>query len=343
PLLADVGEIRRAAGRAAGLVRQLLAFSRKQKAALEVVDLNGIIRNMEMMLDRLIGEDIEMVMELAEGLLPVRVDSGQIEQVAVNLVVNGRDAMPLGGRIIVRTEVVELGEGVLPPQTQAHAGLFACLTVTDSGRGMSKEVIDKAFEPFFTTKEVGKGSGLGLAVAYGIVEQHGGWIRIDSELGKGTSFRVYLPLHARDEVTAPVKDDAGKQPPQGHQERILLVEDQEEVLQVALSMLEGNGYQVLAAATMAEAVMLFEQQGESIDLLFSDIVLPDGNGLLLEERFRARKPGLPVLMSSGYVDDRMQLALLQERRLPFLQKPYTMEALLAAVRQVLAAANGHLS
>ena len=333
PLRGDVGEIRRAAGRAAALVRQLLAFSRKQKAAFAVVDVNGLIRNMQKMLYRLIGEDITLVMQLADHELKIRADSGQLEQIAVNLVVNARDAMPGGGKIVVRTEQVAVDERFCRRHPDAVAGRFVLISVRDEGTGMDKEVMEKVFEPFYTTKDVGKGSGLGLAVVYGIVDQHGGWIDLQSEVGQGTVFNVYLPLCAEAVEPAPEFKDDGAQPGAG--ECILLVEDQEEVRRVAVNMLEANGYRVLTAATLAEAEAVFAREKEHIDLLFSDIVLPDGSGILLEERFRAVQPYLPVLMSSGYADDKMQWSLLQKRKLPFLQKPYTLDGLLRAVRQAL--------
>ncbi|MDH4322069.1 MAG: ATP-binding protein, partial [Desulfobulbaceae bacterium] len=333
PLRSDVGEIRRAAGRAAALVRQLLAFSRKQKAAFAVVDVNGLIRNMQKMLYRLIGEDISLEMQLPDQELNIRADSGQMEQIVVNLVVNGRDAMPGGGKIVVGTGQIEVDERFCRRHPDAVPGRFVLISVRDEGTGMDKEVMEKVFEPFYTTKEIGKGSGLGLAVVYGIVEQHGGWIDLQSEVGKGTVFNVYLPLSAEAVALAPECKDDDVQPGAG--EWILLVEDQEEVRQVAVNMLEANGYRVLTAATLAEAEAVFAREKDHIDLLFSDIVLPDGSGIMLEERFRAVRPQLPVLMSSGYADDKMQWSLLQKRKLPFLQKPYTLDALLRAVRQAL--------
>ena len=334
PLRGDVGEIRRAAGRAAALVRQLLAFSRKQKGALSVVDLNGLIRNMQKMLTRLIGEDISLDIQLAAQALTVRADPGQLEQIAVNLVVNGRDAMPAGGRIVIRTEQIDADERFCRRHPEAAHGRFALVSVRDEGEGMAREVMDKVFEPFYTTKEVGKGSGLGLAVVYGIVDQHGGWIDLQSEVGKGSVFNVYLPMFAG--PVEPERKIVEEVAQRGGGERILLVEDQEEVRRVAITMLEANGYQVFTAASLAEAEDVFAREKDHIDLLFSDIVLPDGSGIMLEERFRAVRPDLPVLMSSGYADDKMQWALIQKRNLPFLQKPYTLNALLRAVRQALA-------
>ncbi|MDH3359235.1 MAG: ATP-binding protein [Desulfobulbaceae bacterium] len=329
----DVGEIRRAAGRAAVLVRQLLAFSRKQKGVLAVIEVNQLIGNMQKMLDRLIGEDISMDIQLATDKLLVRVDPGQIEQVAVNLVVNSRDAMPDGGNIFISTEEVVVDAQLCLRHPGAKPGRFVLMTIRDEGVGMDKELVSKVFEPFYTTKEVGKGSGLGLAVVYGIIEQHNGWIELSSEVGKGTEFKVYLPLYDGVEKAKTRKEKGDI--PLGAGERILLVEDQPEVMKVAVSMLEQNGYKVVTAASLAEAEEVFAREKDSIDLLFSDIVLPDGSGIMLEERFRALRPDLPVLMSSGYADDKMQWSLIQKRNLPFLQKPYTLEALLRSVSQVL--------
>ena len=334
PLAGDVGEIRRAAVRAAALVRQLLAFSRKQKAVPHVVvDLNALLRNMRNMLVRLIGENIRLTVEPSGGQLPVQVDPGQIEQVVVNLVVNSRDALPRGGEIVIRTEVA-VADAASGHPSGVDSRRFARLTVRDTGEGMAQEVLDKVFEPFFTTKDVGKGTGLGLSVVYGIVKQHGGWIDVESGPGAGTAFMVCLPLH---EGTVESDDhvDGGVALPPGRGEKILLVEDQEEVRRVVISMLEGNGYQVLSAATLAEAGVVYEREQGQVDMLLSDIVLPDGSGLLLAERLLLTRPDLPVLMSSGYADERRQWSLLQERRLPFLQKPYSREKLLLTVRQVL--------
>ncbi len=338
PLRSDVSEIRRAAGRAATLVRQLLAFSRKQKAAFSNVDINDLIRNMQKMLGRLIGEDISMEMQLAVQNLPVLADPGQIEQVVVNLVVNGRDAMPAGGKIVISTEKVVIDESYCSLSAKVVSGCFVLLSIRDEGDGMDNELMGKVFEPFYTTKEVGKGSGLGLAVVYGIVDQHGGCIDIKSEVGQGTVFNVYLPLHDGADGLKHKKEDDGVAPGAG--ELILLVEDQEEVQRVAIAMLEGNGYQVCTAASLAEAEEVFAREKDKIDLLFSDIVLPDGSGIVLEEIFRASRPGLPVLMSSGYADEKMQWTLIQKKNLPFLQKPYSLEALLKAVQLALAGSGG---
>ncbi len=333
PLRAEVGEIRRAAARAAALVRQLLTFSRKQKTSPQVVDLNILLRDMAQMVDRLIGEDVELVMELAGTRLPVRVDPAQVEQVVMNLVINSRDAIVEGGRITITTEEVTVDAEFCRQFVDAAPGRFVRMTVRDNGFGMTQEVIDKIFEPFFTTKEVGKGTGLGLAVVYGIVKQHGGWLNVSSEVGVGSAIAVYLPQREW-EPPAPLAADglAGK----GGGEGILLVEDQEEVRRVAAEMLVASGYRVLSAASRAEAEALIAAEGDAIELLFCDIVLPDGNGFQLVERLRQLRPGLPVLMCSGYADDKAQSALLAERRLPFLQKPYSMAGLLAAIRQVLA-------
>ena len=336
PLAGDVGEIRRAASRAAALVRQLLAFSRKQKGIPAVIEINQLICNMQKMLDRLIGEDITMEMHFSADKLLVRADPGQLEQVMVNLVVNSRDAMPAGGKIFVSTEEVSLDERYCRHHRNAAPGRFVLMTVRDEGVGMDKELVAKVFEPFYTTKEVGKGSGLGLAVVYGIVDQHSGWIDLQSEVGNGTVFQVYLPLH-EGEAELKVKEEDGEILA-GAGERILLVEDQSEVRHVVVSMLEKNGYRVVTAASLAEAEEVFAREKDTIDLLFSDIVLPDGSGILLEERFRFQRPGLPVLMSSGYADDKMQWELIQKRNLPFLQKPYPLDSLLRSIRQALSEA-----
>lgn len=332
PLRRDAEEITRAGGRAASLTRQLLAFSRKQVLQVQVLDLNVVIVNTEKMLRRLVGEDIQLVTDMDPDLPRVKADAGQMEQVIMNLVVNARDAMPQGGRLVIRTGEVNVDIADCARSPRVRPGRFVCLSVQDSGIGMSPETIEHLFEPFFTTKE--HGTGLGLAVVYGIVHQHGGWIDVESEPGRGTVMHICLPP-----VEEIPKDDVIEGPSvfelQGHGEGILLVEDEAEVRRFASRVLGEQGYEVFAAARVDEALRIYEQQRNRIDLIFSDVVLPDGNGLQLVDSLLAANNGLSVLLSSGYIDHKSQSSVIRERGHRFLQKPYTLPELFAAVQEAI--------
>jgi PAS domain S-box-containing protein len=336
----DVLEIERAARRATELTRQLLAFSRRQMIEPRVVDLNQLVENTEKMLRRLIGEDVQLVTELQADLDRVRVDPGQIEQVLMNLTVNARDAMPAGGRLTITTNsIVFLKEDALLVPEARH-GRFVCLALSDTGLGMSKQVLEHIFEPFFTTKGAGKGTGLGLSVVYGIVRQHDGMIHVYSQVGEGTTFRIYLPVFE----SAEAESVEGTRPAEGvatalygKGERLLLVEDEDGVRDFAIRTLRRYGYDLLVASSLEEARQLFSEGPDGIDALFTDVVLPDGNGLDLAEELRARKPGLRLLFSSGYMDDKSRWPMIRDRGYRFLQKPYPIQDLLAALREVLSA------
>ena len=326
PRRQDAEEIRKAAERAATLTRQLLAFSRRQIFQPQVLRLNEIVSNIEKMLGRLIGEDIELVTMLDPTLCAVKADPGQIEQVIMNLVVNAHDAMPEGGKLTIRTENVILNEE-LPK--------FVCLSVQDTGIGMDEEVRQHLFEPFFTTKEVGKGTGLGLAVAYGIVTQHGGWIQVDSEPGRGSLFRVYLPVSAAEEEETEAAEAISPEELRGSGQRILLVEDEQSVRDAVQRALEENGYIVFAAADATEATDIYDQEKEKLDLLFSDVVLPGKSGLQLTDELLSCSPGLPVLLTSGHADRESHWAVIQKRGFRFLQKPFALADLLRAVKETM--------
>jgi CheY-like chemotaxis protein len=334
PLYRDLNQIRLAAGRAASLTRQLLLFSRRQPMELTPCNLNSIFEDLLKMLRRLIGEDITINTDLKADLWTILADAGNIEQVIMNLAVNARDAMTDGGKITIKTENVRLDEEYCKTYTYARPGTFVCLSVEDTGIGMDRETIQHIFEPFFTTKETGKGTGLGLSVVYGIIKQHEGWINVYSEPGQGTTFKIYLPA-------SPVKHEDEKKEKisleglQGNGERILLVEDEEPVRNLVARAMSKNGYVVTVARNAEEAMDIFEKEGRNFHLVFTDVVLPNKSGLQLIDHLLSRKPELPVLLSSGYTDQKSQWSIIQKRKYRFLQKPYTIPDLLKIIREIL--------
>jgi len=335
PRRAQMQEIHESAQRAASLTRQLLAFSRRQMLTFKVVNLNDLILGMQKMLRRIIGEDIQVVTEMAAMHPLVMADAGQLEQVILNLAVNARDAMPSGGRLIINTAIVAYDKPDIHHLPNAQPGTFARLAITDTGTGMSSETVAHIFEPFFSTKGLGKGTGLGLSVIFGIVQQHNGWINVYSQEGCGTTFKIYLPLAPAqpDEPGAARLEDA--LPAQGHGERILVIEDEPAVRNLALHVLSAAGYQVFAVDCATKGLALFEKEQARFDLLFSDVVLPDETGITLAEELRRQKPGLPVLLCSGYTDERSRWADIQKYGFHFLQKPYPSADLLRTVRRIL--------
>jgi PAS domain S-box-containing protein len=330
----DLQEIQKAAERAASLTRQLLAFSRRQVIEPRVVKLNDLIFEMDKMLRRLIGEDIELVTLPAPDLGHIRVDPGQIEQVIVNLAVNARDAMPEGGKLRVVTENSHVSLDDPRVLGGLSAGKYVTLEVKDTGMGMTEEVKARIFEPFFTTKEPGKGTGLGLATCYGIVKQSGGHIEVDSEPGKGAKFAIYFPRIEESAAALPKRDDLGFLP-QG-QETVLLVEDEPSVRGLALRILQELGYSVLVASNGDEALrVLKDNEGRKIDLLLSDVVMPQLGGRELAERFRLIHPEAKIILVSGYTDDALVRQSLPEQGIAFLQKPFTPASFARKVREVL--------
>jgi signal transduction histidine kinase/CheY-like chemotaxis protein len=327
---ASVGEIEKAGNQAAALTRQLLAFSRKQVLQARVVNLNQIIRELESMLGRLIGERIALTTELDPNLLNLSVDPGQIQQVIVNLVVNARDAMPNGGRIVIGTRNADR----VPAEAMAvdRGGPCVALTVADTGQGMSPQTRAQIFEPFFTTKREGKGTGLGLATVYGIVRQSGGWIDVASEVGDGTTFTLYFPATAQ-KATAPEPTmiAAGARVPA----RILVVEDQPEVRELAVSALRRVGYDVAEATDGDEAFARFGERALAFALLLTDVVMPGLNGRELAERLRERNPRLLVIFMSGYTDEILDQQSLIGPGAEFLAKPFTPGALVRQVDRLL--------
>ncbi len=333
PLRNYVEEIRKAGERAATLTQQLLAFSRKQVMQPEVLDLNLIVGNMEKMLRRLIGEDIDLVTMLAEELGRVKADPGQIEQVMMNLAVNARDAMPHGGKLTIETANIVVDETYTHRHFGMKSGPYVMLAVSDTGMGMDEKTRSRIFEPFFTTKERGKGTGLGLATVYGIVKQSGGEIWVYSEPGHGSVFKVYLPRV--DEVVAGSELRPGPSGLPRGQETLLLVEDEEAVRTLSRQVLEMCGYTVLEARHGEEALLLCEQYQAPIHLLVTDVIMPQMSGYELAQRLLPLRPELKVIYTSGYTDDAIVHHGVLEPGLFFLQKPFTPNSLASKVREVL--------
>lgn len=334
PRYEDLQQIRSAAGRGERLVRQLLTFARRQQTQLVPVNVNQIIGDMLQMLDRLIGEDITIAAELASDLWTVRADPGRIEQILMNFAVNARDAMPEGGKITVRTENVTLQDSDIAAVSDARSGSFVRISVTDTGCGIDAKTKEKIFEPFFTTKR--EGVGMGLATVKAIAVQHKGWIAADNSPGGGAVFSVFLPAAPDIEKSENHTGRATSANHHGnHHERILLVEDDAAIRDVTLRMLLREGYRVEAAADADEALALFNQKNGDFDLLLSDVVLPGKSGLELAVSLQECKPGLRVLLASGYTDEKAQWQEIRKRGYLFLRKPFLTEELLKTIRSAL--------
>jgi len=326
-----------ASSRAAKLTRQLLLFSRKNPMEVTSLNINETVEDLLKMLKRLIGEDIAINTYLEPDIFTVRADAGNIDQVIMNLAVNARDAMPEGGKLTITTENVTLSEEQCTTIPEAQPGKYACLSVADTGVGIEKEIIEYIFEPFFSTKEPGEGTGLGLSVVYGIAKQHGGWINVYSEPGQGSTFKLYLPAIAG---KPELKSDETilAEELQGNGERILLVEDDGRVREFLADALNENGHVVFEAANAEEALDIFDSEQGEFHLVFSDVVLPDINGFQLADQLLSRKPELPVLLGSGYINDKLQRPIIHEKEFQILPKPYTLAELLRAVREAMGAA-----
>ncbi|HVS14154.1 MAG TPA: PAS domain S-box protein [Thermoanaerobaculia bacterium] len=327
PLHKMIGEMARAGERATALTRQLLVFSRRQVSQPAVLDLNQVVRGMQGMLHRLLGEDVELTLEIEEGLGAVEVDPGEIEQVIMNLVVNARDAMPLGGRLTVSTacRVAALGGG------EAAVPVVA-LAVSDTGEGMEDETRERIFEPFFTTKESGRGTGLGLSTVYGIVEQSGGRIEVESAPGRGSTFTIHLP---QVEAEAVVAAAPGVRIADEGSETLLLVEDEDAVRELAARILERSGYRVLVAENAGAAVLLLESFPDPVHLLITDVVMPGLSGTALAKRLRASRPEMRVLFVSGYGAEALSIRGQSRAELPLISKPFGVAGLRRRVREVL--------
>jgi len=329
----DVEEIRKAAKRAADLTRQLLAFSRQQVLAPQVLDLNALVVNLEKLLRRLIGEDVELRTALAPDLGAVKADPGQMEQVIANLVVNARDAMPEGGRLTVETANAELDKDYADQHFPAPPGSYVLLAVSDTGTGMDPETKSRIFEPFFTTKDKGKGTGLGLATVYGVVKQSGGYIWVYSEPGQGTAFKIYLPRVR--EAPEPARPSPAPAAPLRGSETLLLVEDDEMVRHLVSRMLKSRGYTVLAASDGTDALRQVESHRGPIDMLITDVVMPGMSGREVAQRVTTLRPPVKVLYLSGYTDDAIVRHGMLEPGIAFLQKPFSADALARKIREVL--------
>ena len=332
PLRTDIAEILGAGERASALTSQLLAFSRRQVLQPKVLNLNKVLSETEKMLKRIIGEDIELKTLLDPDILRIKADSGQIEQIILNLAVNARDAMPHGGTLTVRTENVFLEEEDCRIMNEARPGKFVRLSIEDTGTGMDKEMLGKIFEPFFTTKEPGVGTGLGLSTVYGIAKQHEGWIHVYSEPGYGSIFHVYLPALAGKEPPGR-KEPVSLEKLQGAGERVLIAEDEEGVRRFAKKALEMNGFMVFEAANALQALSLFEREMGNFDVVLSDVVLPDINGVQLVGQLKEKNPDLQIILCSGYSYISSQWSIIREKGFHFIKKPYNAYDLLKAFKE----------
>jgi PAS domain S-box-containing protein len=333
PRQSDIAEIQKAGDSAAGLTRQLLAFSRKQIIEPTVLDLNVVVAGMREMLGRVIREDVKLRLGLRHDLAFVKADRGQVEQIVMNLAVNARDAMPKGGTLTIQTANVELDEHYAAAHRAVKPGHYVALTLTDTGTGITPEVLAHLFEPFFTTKEPGKGTGLGLATVEGIVTRSGGSVNVQSEVGRGTSFTVYFPIaDAAEMVATPRRPVARSRARQS--EKVLLVEDSEGLRELARRLLQRQGYEVLIASDAQEALRLFEQN-PSIDVLLTDVVMPGASGPELTRRLVAQRPGLKVIYMSGHTEEAVNQHGVIKPGIAFLHKPFTSETLGWKIREVL--------
>jgi CheY-like chemotaxis protein len=333
PIRADIEQIRQAGLRAAGLTRQLLAFSRRQVLQPKVLSLNTVVTETDGMLRRLVGADNVVGLECEPGLWSVLADPGQLEQGLVNLVVNARDAMPHGGRITITTTNRELASDTAGRPNGVRVGSYVVLEVTDTGVGIDLANHARIFEPFFTTKEPGKGTGLGLSSVYGIVQQSGGHITVDSMPGRGATFSMFLPRYIGSEPATATKLDRRRLP--GGSETLLLVEDEAAVRSSARRLLERQGYHVLEARHGADALRIVEESGRPIDLVVTDLVMPEMGGKELAERLRAHRPGLKILFMSGYTEKSIAAGGIMPPHTGFVEKPFTVEQLMRRLREIL--------
>ena len=323
------------AGKITALIRRLLAFSKQMPVAPQVIDLNEVVEGLRGMMKRLIGEDLQLETFLDAGLWRTRVDPTQVEQIVVNLLVNAREASPRGGKVTIETSNASLGADYLRNNPTVLAGEYVLLAFSDSGSGIAPEIRDRIFEPFFTTKEGTDARGLGLATVYGIVKQNGGHVAVYSEVGRGTTFRIYLPRTREAAVAAPAPAQGL---PVGGGETLLLVEDNDELRSATQGLLEALGYRVAAAANGPEALAALERHGGRIDLAICDVVMPGMSGPEVVEQLRARNPGIRVIFMSGYTDNVMVRHGILEGEYDFLEKPFSADRLAAKIRGVLAAA-----
>jgi len=333
PLSEHVTEIEKAGERAAALTKQLLAFSRQQVLTPAVLNLNTLVADMEKMLPRLLGEDVAVSLQLDSGLANVKADQSQIEQIIMNLAVNSRDAMPKGGKLKIQTANVQLDQTFTRNRPGSRIGNYVLLTVSDTGTGMDGGTLAHIFEPFFTTKERGKGTGLGLATVYGIVKQSHGYIWVDSRIGEGTCFYIYLPVHQGPALVVEKKADSPEK--LRGSESVLLAEDSDALRKLAQSYLEGAGFQVLAARSAEDALEIASRSEKVFDLLLTDVVMPGMNGRVLAEQLLPRQPSMKVLYMSGYTDSFIAGHGVLEPGTHLLHKPFTEDVLIRKVREVI--------
>ncbi|MCB2181572.1 MAG: response regulator [Desulfobulbaceae bacterium] len=333
PLFASMQEIQKAAIRSVDLTRQLLAFARKQTIAPRVLDLNETVEGMLKMLRRMIGEDIDLVWQADSNLWPIKMDPSQIDQILANLCVNARDAIDGVGKVTIETHTITFDETSAANHSGFMPGDFIMLAVSDDGQGMDKDTLDKIFEPFFTTKDIGKGTGLGLATVYGVVKQNNGFINVYSEPGQGSTFKIYLPRHAGEgegmRKESPVAPDS-----RGH-ETILLVEDEVAILEITRRILDKLGYRVLAATTPAEAIRLAKEYAGEINLLITDVVMPEMNGRDLAKKLISLYPELRILFMSGYTSNVIAHHGILGDGINFIEKPFSKQDLATKIREVL--------
>ncbi len=333
-VIESASEIQRSAERAANLTRQLLMFSRRQTMQPRDLDLNEVIANITKMLHRILGEDVHLQITYSPQTLHVHADAGMLDQVVMNLAVNSRDAMPKGGHLVIETSLVNVNESMASERPLARSGSFACLSVSDNGCGIPPENLPRIFEPFFTTKDIGKGTGIGLATVFGIVQQHQGWIEVASDVGIGTTFHIYIPLLQR-----PAEKAAHSSPhhasPGGH-ETILLVEDEPSLRHLVRNVLSRMGYRILEAPTGVTALDIWKQQKDDIQLLLTDMVMPDGiSGTDLAQQLRKDNPDLKVIITSGYSAEMAGQDFELQEGVNFLSKPFNPRQLAEIVRKSL--------
>jgi len=327
-------QISAASERAAGFIRHLLMFSRKQVYRTKILDLNVVLHNLEYMLPRMLGEHIALEIRGSSDLPRIAADIAMVEQIVMNLVVNARDAMLKGGKLLIETAAVEIDAAYVQSHHEAHSGRFVCLTVTDTGCGMERSVLQRIFEPFFTTKEVGKGTGLGLATVYGIVKQHRGWLEVQSKVGVGTAFKVFLP-GAGETGNLPVGPTAESETVRGGRETILMVEDENDLLELMREVLQQYQYHVLTASSGAEALHVWDEHHGQIDLLLTDMIMPGGmTGDELATELKRRKPDLKTIYASGYTSAFVGRDFGQNG-ITFLAKPYLPQQVAQMIREIL--------
>ncbi|MFC2048700.1 ATP-binding protein [Elusimicrobiota bacterium] len=335
PMYDDMCEIREQTRFAANLTKQLLLFSRQQNYEIQDINLNEVVSSLTKMLGRIIGEDINLNINIEPDLWMIEGDKGNISQVMLNLAVNARDAMKSGGNLKIKTKNITLNKEESKEILYARTGRFICLSVQDTGVGMSETMVKQIFDPFFTTKELGKGTGLGLSVVFGIIKQHDGWINVYSERGKGAEFKVYLPALSEKPKILNKEKKVPSNMLMGNGECILLVEDEESVRNMNKKVLNKYGYKTMEAANAEEGIDIFRKKNREINMVLSDIVLPGKSGIALTEEIFSQNPNAKILLSSGYTEERISFEEMKKKGISFIQKPYGIHDLLKIINKVL--------